>query len=633
MEPDFLIGFLDSSIESLKLSKDDEINGVMARDELIEKLVERKRNVEYTLKKKLQTKKSKAPDTPSTSQQTQNGDAYTLPTKRKGEKVAKKSLSSSAVSQIQPPINQPIQESASMNALAAKLDDMSSEVSDPTHTTTSGDTSSEITTISRHDEGKVNAHPNNTNIPPTNASGDSIGNNNVSYYEDDDISHTQQFASTSRNDPWTVSHAQEHIPNAKRSSTIEIRSDSVYQMVDAIRQNTNLSHEQSCVALRTVLSEMENILPRKAGPYLDAIAVHLGTDLVAPDHLLGETYDARRLRAIFADLADCKNDSEQRTWMLHEDESEILQYMQDLTGILQNADPRICCHEMSCDHYQSIINLVQYYQMETRWSIRKLLLLAFKSMCDLDVVAVDILLGSVLPTELVQEMYSNSANVERLRELAKTLTMIFSLGLRMPVTHEEQLDAEFVKFMLKIIETPPVTDSNGILPVAMITLLLSFNLQFDRDKGDENPIIEALQSSSDMAKTLTEKLLLLINREEDPVRVLKHPRPDPINSVLKMTIDLFNNRDTASLFYTSDCKVLIDILVRQLTDLSAGVYRRNYLELCRRILRNTDYLEHNHRKADLMKIFTGIFLEDGDESVRDQQLVREIANESQIFKN
>lgn len=238
---------------------------------------------------------------------------------------------------------------------------------------------------------------------------------------------------------------------------------------------------------------------------------------------------------------------------------------------------------MSCDHYQSIINLVQYYQMETRWSIRKLLLESFKAMCHLDHIAVDILLGSVLPTELVQEMYSNSANVERLKELSSMLSMIFSMGLRMPVTHEEQLDVEFVNFLLKIIENPPTTDLNEVLPEIMITLLLSFNLQFENTP--ENCILDALAGTGLAAKTLTEKLLMLINREEDPVTVLKHQRQNPINSVLKLIIDLFSIPETSCLFYCSDAKVLIDILVRQLSDLSAGDQVRNFILI-------TKYAQH-----------------------------------------
>lgn len=127
---------------------------------------------------------------------------------------------------------------------------------------------------------------------------------------------------------------------------------------------------------------------------------------------------------------------------------------------------------------------------------------------------------------------------------------------------------------------------------------------------------------------------MLVNREEDPVHLLKHT-PPPANSVLKMLVDLYSFRETAALFYSNDNKVLIDILVRQLSDLSANdTIRKWYLELCRRILRNTNYAEHLHRRQDLMKIFTRIFCEETECSAGDQQIVREISNEfPQIFKS
>jgi hypothetical protein len=42
------------------------------------------------------------------------------------------------------------------------------------------------------------------------------------------------------------------------------------------------------------------------------------------------------------------------------------------------------------------------------------------------------------------------------------------------------------------------------------------------------------------------------------------------NSVLKLFIDLFSGDTTAQLFYTNDTKVLVDIVARQLADLSPG---------------------------------------------------------------
>lgn len=46
VEPDFLISFLNSSIESLEKSHDSEINGVMSKDELLVRLREKKTSLE-----------------------------------------------------------------------------------------------------------------------------------------------------------------------------------------------------------------------------------------------------------------------------------------------------------------------------------------------------------------------------------------------------------------------------------------------------------------------------------------------------------------------------------------------------------------------------------------------------------
>lgn len=44
-----MLGFLDSSIETLELSKESDVNGIMSKDELLDRLRERKRIVEKAL--------------------------------------------------------------------------------------------------------------------------------------------------------------------------------------------------------------------------------------------------------------------------------------------------------------------------------------------------------------------------------------------------------------------------------------------------------------------------------------------------------------------------------------------------------------------------------------------------------
>lgn len=62
---------------------------------------------------------------------------------------------------------------------------------------------------------------------------------------------------------------------------------------------------------------------------------------------------------------------------------------------------------------------------------------------------------------------------------------------------------------------------------------------------------------------------LLYTYSDDPVKVLDHSSTIQ-HSVLKLALDTFSRRSTASLFYTNDTRVLLDITVRQLADLSAG---------------------------------------------------------------
>lgn len=92
--------------------------------------------------------------------------------------------------------------------------------------------------------------------------------------------------------------------------------------------------------------------------------------------------------------------------------------------------------------------------MEPRWTIRQLLLQSFGVMCSLDSVVLTIMLNSILPMELARfvksdfpfhhldlfstlhrDMRSNCRNEPKLNYSALLLTMIFSMGEPMPITH------------------------------------------------------------------------------------------------------------------------------------------------------------------------------------------------------
>lgn len=418
------------------------------------------------------------------------------PKAKKSSKHDKSAMSSSATEIKAPPM---VQESPSMNVLSSKLDDLS--LTSPSNPDTSllseissgGTTTTTITITSTTDDATIITKD----------------------FEDEEVAPAPDIIPEIREEKSTESSSDEKVvanggcKNVEKPNDIIVEEQDVYQIVESIRKATNLSHELSQMALRVVISEMEALLP-DSGKFLEPIAVHLSTPLTVPDNLLGDTHDAQRLRNLFSELADAKNDSEQRSWMLHEDEVDISNYLTELIRILVDADTKICRYEMSCDAYNAVNNLVLYYQMEMRWNIRKLLLRAFKAMCLLDLTCVDILISSVLPLELVQDMLANPENLEKLSELSVMLIMIFSAGHKMPTANFDHMKSDFVLFMLKLIETPLEDDQTEFLSDVMINLLLAFNLQFEN--YTENTILEAMQQVR-ASKSFTEKILLLINRE------------------------------------------------------------------------------------------------------------------------
>lgn len=126
-----------------------------------------------------------------------------------------------------------------------------------------------------------------------------------------------------------------HSPAKNRSSSVaEINPRTAYHLLDQVRRNTQLSYEMSKVAVSVVVAGLHEILPQSASHYLEAILNQLEVPLSVSKMTIEETYDANRLKVIFKELTSCKEDSQQRSWMLYEDESIIVEYIKELTSIL-----------------------------------------------------------------------------------------------------------------------------------------------------------------------------------------------------------------------------------------------------------------------------------------------------------
>ncbi|XP_054537804.1 NCK-interacting protein with SH3 domain isoform X3 [Pan troglodytes] len=312
------------------------------------------------------------------------------------------------------------------------------------------------------------------------------------------------------------------------------------ELMELVRRNTGLSHELCRVAIGIIVGHIQASVPASS-PVMEQVLLSLveGKDLSTALPSGQVCHDQQRLEVIFADLARRKDDAQQRSWALYEDEGVIRCYLEELLHILTDADPEVCKKMCKRNEFESVLALVAYYQMEHRASLRLLLLKCFGAMCSLDAAIISTLVSSVLPVELARDMQTDT---------------------------QEHLGTPFAQFLLNIVEDGLPLDTTEQLPDLCVNLLLALNLHLPA--ADQNVIMAALSKHANV-KIFSEKLLLLLNRGDDPVRIFKH-EPQPPHSVLKFLQDVFGSPATAAIFYHTDMMALIDITVRHIADLSPG---------------------------------------------------------------
>ncbi|XP_034631783.1 NCK-interacting protein with SH3 domain isoform X2 [Trachemys scripta elegans] len=378
--------------------------------------------------------------------------------------------------------------------------------------------------------------------------------------------------------------ALERLAPESSSQAVSVPKTIGAELIELVRRNTHLSYELSRVAIGVVIGHIQSSIPA-TNNVMEQILISLVESKNLSSGLpSGQIcHDEQRLEVIFADLARHKDDAQQRSWALYEDENVICCYLEELLRILTDADPDVCKKMCKKNEFESVLSLVAYYQMEHRVPLRLLLLKCFGAMCNLDAAIISTLVNSVLPMELARDMQTHTQDHQKMCYSALVLAMIFSMGEPLPYHH--------------------------YVP--------------------EHNVIMTTVSKHSNVKTFTEKVLLLLNRGDDPVCIFKH-QPQPPHSVLKFLQDIFASKDTANIFYHTDMMVMIDITVRQIADLSPGdKLRMEYLSLMHAIMRTTPYLQHQHRLSDLQGTLQRILAEEeeGQQCQMDKMIIWEMYKE------
>eukprot|EP00794_Sanderia_malayensis_P010019 gene10019-11042_t len=404
---------------------------------------------------------------------------------------------------------------------------------------------------------------------------------------------------------------EQHISSISVSETLGV------ELVSKVMERVGIKEDQSQLAIISALEGIKDSLPTLS-TVMDKIIA--GVPYVPPKDDIGSEHE---LHIILDELSKRKNDSQQRSWALHEDFHAIQQLLTKLLKILAEEKSDVCKKVLQEDDYGYLNDLIVYYQMEPRVGLRILLIQTFGCFCQFGYEFVSQLLCSVLPTELAKELMETE-NISIFLNTALLLTMLFSTGENPPLKHYAQFNDNFIDFVFECIERPPIVDEYDQIPDALVSVLLSFNQHFK--DSSENKVLLVMANRSHHT-IFTEKILLLINRDDDPVSLFEYHKPNP-SSILKMFQDIFSLKETSNIFYTNDLMVLIDIILRQLTDRSHGdKVRTQFLSLFYDIITNSNYREHMHRNSEFGECFTSILVDEENSIDDDKYIVRNICAE------
>lgn len=100
-----------------------------------------------------------------------------------------------------------------------------------------------------------------------------------------------------------------------------------------VRCETHLSHKLSCHAVYVVMEKLASLRPSISVALNDILKI-LEIPPEAPESLIDETRDMARLFIITEDLDSVRNDVQQRSWELFDDQATIMEYLNELYCIL-----------------------------------------------------------------------------------------------------------------------------------------------------------------------------------------------------------------------------------------------------------------------------------------------------------
>ncbi|AMD20491.1 HDL253Wp [Eremothecium sinecaudum] len=205
--------------------------------------------------------------------------------------------------------------------------------------------------------------------------------------------------------------------------------------------------------------------------------------------------------------------------------------------------------------------------------------------------------GRELPTEPVTDL--DLEIVEDFKKISTVLLdLLFQILKYSKCEHSslQKVDSFFVCYMMRTVRSDSLDD---IFSNSKFRVLLALNEQYmiSLQKEDLNNLVLEYLLNDEISRNFVELLLLQFNRVVDkPLQIM-------MCKLIYLVLSL--DKETAlHFFYVNDLHVFIDVLIRNLTNISEDEegLRNTFLRVLYPLLKNTEWSSTYYRMEDLVKI-------------------------------
>lgn len=166
----------------------------------------------------------------------------------------------------------------------------------------------------------------------------------------------------------------------------------------------------------------------------------------------------------------------------------------------------------------------------------------------------------------------------------------------------KQVSPEFLEFMFSTIEQHNGYDQD-VYNYTVMKVLLALNEQYminELHEGSlENQVFRVLKSKANQYRAFGENLVFLFNRGIDNTLQLM---------MMKFLYLVFVTPETYQFIYLNDLKVLVDVCIRELYDLSGEQerLRQTYLRILHPLLQNTQLSDVHYKRNELVLLLESL---------------------------